>query len=365
VIARALSVGARALLSAGVAIDLGDVDQTVRRVLAEVTTEAEARVGELLEAGRAALAADLDPRHRDSIVGKALEDFHRWRDTTLTALDPQVGGSSAAKLVGGLTEHLDAFEERLGATLDPTADGSGFATLSTQMDEMFRELLTQLGREQGKHEEALVGTAKGVDFEDVIEVRLREVGRAIGGCIIERTSRLGGTLGSEVLVGDFVLTLPSGRRVVVEAKNQSRLSLHGSKGILAELDRAMANRGADLAVCVSATTAFPAEVGSLGHFGKALLVVDDGRGDLLEPAIRWAAALAEQARAADDVDAAVVIEAMERIRSKARQLSEAKRALTEIGKSVTQVQGTLDGLRRELIDTVDEVCSGLRVDRAA
>lgn len=76
--------------------------------------------------------------------------------------------------------------------------------------------------------------------------------------------------------------------------------------------------------------------------------------------MRWAAALANHSTDSDGVDAAAVGAAMEKIRSKARQLSDAKRALTEIGKSVTQVQDSLDGMRRDLIDIVDEVSLGLR-----
>ncbi|MEE8330565.1 MAG: hypothetical protein V3R84_02255, partial [Acidimicrobiia bacterium] len=354
------AVGAHTLLTAGVAIDLGDVDQTVRRALADTTVEAERRVTELLAAGSSSISKQLDPAHRESLMGKALDDFRSWRDSTLAGLDPQLEGSSAARLVDGLSDQLQAFDERLTHALDPTADGSGFSALSTQMEVLFRELFAQLGRDRGRQEEALVGTAKGVDFEDAIEERLRTIARSMGGCIVERTSRQGGQLGSEALVGDFVFILPSGRRVVVEAKNQTRLGLHGANGILAELERAMANRTGDVALCVSAVDAFPAEVGPLGRFGDAVLVVDDGAGPLLEAALRWAAALANHSSDSDGVDAAAVGAAISKIRSKARQLSDAKRALTEIGKSVSQVQDSLDGMRRELIDIVDEVSLGLR-----
>lgn len=362
---RALAVGAHTLLTATVAIDLGDVDQTVRRVLAETTAEAEHRVAELLAAGNASMAQQLDPAHRDSLIGKALDDFRSWRDSTLAGLDPQLEGSSAARLMDGLANQLRAFDDRLTLALDPGADGSGFAALSTQMEVLFRELFAQLGRDQGRQEEALLGTAKGVEFEDIVEERLRAVARSMGGCIVERTSRRGGQLGPEALVGDFVFTLPSGKRLVIEAKNQTRVGLGGANGILAELERAMANRASDVALCVSAIDAYPAEVGPLGRFGDAVLVVDDGGGPLLEAGLRWAAALADHSTDSDGVDAAGIAIAMDKIRSKARHLSDAKRALTEIGKSVTQVQDILDGLRRDLLEIVDEVGLGLRQSDAA
>ncbi|MDH3730243.1 MAG: hypothetical protein OES13_03800, partial [Acidimicrobiia bacterium] len=80
---RALAVGAHTLLTAGVTIDLGDVDQTVRRVLADTTAEAERRVTELLAAGSATISRDLDPSRRESLMGRALDDFRAWRDSTL------------------------------------------------------------------------------------------------------------------------------------------------------------------------------------------------------------------------------------------------------------------------------------------
>lgn len=362
---RALAVGAHTLLTAGVAVDLGDVDQTVRRAIADATAEAERQVGRLLEVGRASFTEHLDPAHRDSLLGKALNDFRQWRDSTLAGLDPDLDGSSAARLISGLARQLEAFDDRLTMALDPGADGSGFAVLKEQMEVLFRELFSQLGREQGRQEEARVGTAKGVQFEDALEERLRAIARSIGGCLVERTSRHGGSLGPEVLVGDFVMTLPSGKRVVIEAKNQSRLALHGGNGILAELERAMANRGCDAALCVSAVAAYPAEVGPVGLFGDAVLIVDDAGGELLEPAVRWAAALANAQSESDSIDAAAIATALDRIRSKARKLSDAKRALTEIGKSVAQVQDGLDDLRRDLLEVVDEVGLGLRAGPAS
>jgi hypothetical protein len=357
---RALAVGAHTLLTAGVAVDLGDVDQTVRRAIADATAEAERQVTRLLDVGRASFAEHLDPAHRDSLLGKALGDFREWRDSTLAGLDPDLDGSSAARLISGLAGQLEAFDDRLTTALDPGADGSGFAILKDQMEVLFRELFSQLGRQQGRQEEARVGTAKGVEFEEALEDRLRAIARSIGGCIVERTSRQGGSLGPEVLVGDFVLTLATGKRVVIEAKNQNRLALHGAGGILAELERAMANRGGDAALCVSAVAAFPAEVGPLGLFGDAVLIVDDAGGELLEPAVRWAAALANSPSESNAIDAVAIATALDRIRSKARKVSDAKRALTEIGKSVAQVQDGLDDLRRELLEVVDDVTLGLR-----
>ncbi len=170
-------------------------------------------------------------------------------------------------------------------------------------------------------------------------------------------------LGADVMVGDFVVTLPGGQRIVVEAKNQASLTLHGPTGILAELERAIDNRSAGFAVCVSALPAFPAEVGPLGLYGNRMLVVDAGDGTLAEAALRWARAVVETSDTGDDrVDVAALGDLFERLRALAKHFSTQKRALTDVRRSIEGVQDGLHELRTSLVELVEE---GLRRLRAA
>ncbi len=187
------------------------------------------------------------------------------------------------------------------------------------------------------------------------------MGRAIGGCVVENTGRTPGELAAGSVVGDLVVTLPTMRRVVVEAKNTARLTLHGPKGILRELDDALANRAADAAVCVSAVAAFPVEVGMFGIYGNRVLVVDDGEGTLLEAAVRVAALLAERTLATgrDAFDADALARRLANIRELANDLGASRRQLTDVSKSVEMVSVGLGTLRSTLLAMVDEAVADL------
>jgi hypothetical protein len=348
----------------GIGIDVSEVDTRVQRTLAAVTDEAERRIGELLTAADAAFAERFDPERRSSLVSRALADFTRWRDDALGKLDPAAAGSHTSVLLDRLSALLGPdglLEERLGAALDLDAGESALARLDAGIAEQFRELRDLVvgarERDEGRAEEAQRGTAQGLDFEDTVEAWLRAEAAALGGCVVERTARTPGALGPNCAVGDFVVTLPGGQRVVVEAKNQAGLALAGSGGILAELDQALANREAAFAVCVSGKPAFPTEVGAFGVYGDRLLVVDEGRGTMTAVALRWAAAILD--RRADgaeaEVDAAFLAERIERIRELAERFRGARRALTEAGKSLDTVRESLSAMRSELIELADDV----------
>lgn len=358
-VTRALGIGVRGLLTMGIGIDVAAVDAKVKSTL----EQAERRIGELLQEGERAFAEHFDPERRTSILARALGDFTSWRDELLATLDPGDADSHTTRFLGDLAELLGprgALEERLREALDPQADGSALARLSESVDARLTELrdliMYRRGRDTGRDEEAARGTAQGVDFEDVVEARLRLEAAALGGTAVDRVSRAPGRLGPQATIGDFVVTLPGGQRVVVEAKNQATLGLTGKDGILAELDRCIDNREAAFAICVSCRPAFPAEVGSFGVYGDRLLVVDDGEGTMLRVALRWAsAALDARSEGRElDTDPAVLADRLDRIRTLGERFRTMQRTLTNVGKSVEGVRETLREMRAELIDLVDE-----------
>ncbi len=360
-VGRALAVGARGLVTMGLGVNLEDMDARVRLALDDVVSRAQACSNDVLEAGRKALASDLDPEVRSSLVGKALAELATARDGLLAGLDPRLADSQAARFISEVTELLGPdgqLEQRLRDALDPDADGSGLARFASSVEARFQELRDLIMKERGRAEEAERGTAKGAAFEDLLEERLRVAGRGLGGCIVERSSRVAGRLGPEAFVGDLVLTLPTGSRVVIEAKNTATLVLNGKSGVLAELDRAMANRDAEFAICVSAQAAYPGEVGFFAVYGNRVLVVDDGSGELLTVALRWAAAAvaASGLGTGADLDAATVLDRLDRLRSLAQRFSTAKRTLTDVRSSIEAVRDQLDGMRADLLDGVDDLC---------
>lgn len=360
VVERALVVGARGLATMGLGLDLAEVDARVARTVERVTDEAAAEVEAMLAEARRAMAATLDPDQRTSLVARIVSDFGAWRDRFLTALDPDVQGSHTGSLLVRLGELLGpggALEQRLEEALDPSSDGSALARLTALVDRRFLEMRELLAEQRGRSAEAERGTAKGFDFEDLVEERLREAARSMG-AIVERTSRTSGSLAGEAVVGDFLVTTPEGARIVVEAKNARSVSLTGADGILAVLDRAMANRTADAALCISAQDAFPREVGPFASYGNRVLVVDD-EGAMVEPALRFAAAVATHPTGAE-IDLRLIDDKLQRIRQTCSRLSAHRRSLTEIAGSVDKVKGSLDDMRSELLDLVSDLEAELR-----
>lgn len=359
---RALAVGARGLITMGLGVDLTEVDERVKRSVLMVTSEAERHVASTLEAAQRAMAEQLDPEHRSSIVSRTIDEFTAWRDDFMRTMDPSVVDSHTARLVTSLSDLLGpdgALETRLQSLLDPSSDGNALSALADSIDARFGELRDILMQKQGAESEAIRGTQKGFDFEDTIEATLRSFMNGARGVYVERTSMERGSI--EGKVGDFVVTLGSGDRVVIEAKNTtSTIALGGKGGILAELDRAAANRQAGFSICVSAHPVFPQEVGAFGVFGNRVCVVDDGDGTMLAAALAWAeASIAVAANRAEGIDVKAIEERLQSLRAMASQVSNVRRSLTQVVTSVNSMKGTLDEMRSDLLAHVDDIAREL------
>lgn len=354
VVERALAVGAHGLVTMGLDVGLDTVRDEVRRQVEQATSQAEARVVEMLATAEQVYRQQLDPEVRSSMLSRSLQEFHHWREAFFDGMDVDQAGSLGSRLaerLEGLVGDGGVLERQLAAALDPSADGSAIGRLRSEILEEIRRLRDSMHGEKARRVEAERGTRKGFDYEDIVEERARLWASGLGGCVVERTSTEGGSLGRESVVGDLVVVFPDGGRVVIEAKNTGRITLTGSDGILEELDRAMANRRADVAICLSARAAFPAEVGNFGLYGNRLLAVDDGEGDLLDAALRIAGLLLTLARPADTdiIDRAALLDQLDRIQLLAKRFSSTKRTLTEAQHSIDLAKEGLDTMRSDLL----------------
>ena len=369
VVERALTVGSHGLVTMGLDVGLDTVRDEVRREVEQATGQAEARVAEMLRAAELAYSEQLDPEIRSSLLSKSLREFQTWQESFFNRMDVDQVGSFGGRLVARLESLVGTggtLEAQLATALDPAADGSALGALRQEMIGEIRELRDAVFAERGRRAEAEKGTQKGFLFEDAIEDRARAWAAGVGGCQVERTSTEGGSLGREALVGDLVVVLADGGRVVIEAKHTARITLTGPDGILCELDRALTNREADVAVCVSAQEAFPGEVGSFGLYGNRILVVDDGTGSMFDVALRIASLLMSTARPGDGetIDREAVLDQLDRIHKLAKRFSSSKRTLTEAQNSIDLAKEGLDSLRSELIELAEAAAHEVRSGRA-
>jgi hypothetical protein len=354
---RMLGIGARSIAETSVGVDLAAIDERVLLAIEQATQAAEHTVRGLIADAEHSIRSNLDPDTRTSVMARALAEFSDVQTSISGAVDPARTDSHVAGLLRALTTMLGPggeLESRLRAAFDPATEDSGLAAFRRDVEHRFTELRELLAEQRGRRDEAAAGTRKGFEFEDVVEDRLRMLARSRG-AVVTRTSDQPGTI-SECLVGDFVVALENGTTIVVEAKNTGRVSLDGAGGMLAELDRAMSNRSASIAICVSATDAFPTEVGSFGVYGNRILVVDDGEGSMLEVAIRWAALLASQTeRSGGHLDVESLRGHADRLRRLTLTFSTHRRALTDSIEAIGRVRDGYDELRREVLLQVDEI----------
>ncbi len=360
---RAIGIGVHGLAATTMHATVDEMKQQVRRIITSATDAAETHLGDAVQAGRSELAAHLDPDVRSSVTARAVAELEELHQTTLARLDPDRNDSHTGKLVGAITELLGPggqLAQRLEDAFDSAEADHGLGRLLDTFEKRFQEMRDLLVGEQQRREEADRGTAKGLEFEDVVEDVLRTEARAISGCVVERTGQMGGTLGAHAKVGDFVVTLADGTRIAIEAKNTARVGLTGNTGILTELDSAMDNRSAAWAVCVSHSDAFPAEVGSFAVYGNRLLVVDPGDGTLTRVALRWVAAAVRSADSRGDaIDTASALEKLDRLRGLAQHFSRSKKVLSTAQSGLDTVREELNSLRTELLDLVDDATRAL------
>jgi hypothetical protein len=348
-LARMLSVGAAGIGAMRLGLDLSELDLHVRRSFGTAADVAERRFEGLVDH----IGRQLDTGRRDSILSSALDHLGRYRDQLGQYLDPDLPGSHSGRLLASLEGFFadgGSLQQRLELMLAPES-GSHLAAALGAVREELAGLRDSLAQERGRRLESERGTAKGFEFEQSVDSVLRRLAEPIG-AIVEHTGRTTGEVGAG-LVGDHVIELCNGRRLVIEAKNVQSLTLNGTGGILAELDRAMRNRRAEFAICVSARQAFPAEVGNFNLYGNRLLVVDDGEGTLLSVAVRWAvSALTEWST---NLDRKAVADQLQRLQAFAARFASQRAALTEVIKSVERVRESFGDMRADLLSLAGDL----------
>ena len=364
---RAVRIGLMAIQSVGVTLNVDAVRAEFDR-LADGQRVMTERAAEALEETLRSNFGDGEgrlPRTLEAFLG----DRGKLQATVRELFDPARKDSAVGRLATMLETYFDGDASRLATLLDPTRAGSPLSTFRAEVAAGFKAIEEKLVAFQAgqvaRSDERSRSSAKGVDFEDLVEGLLGAIARG-GGDLLERTSNeAGATLKSKK--GDFVLSVNPGLtrgadvRVVVEVKDRA-MSVPAMR---AELREAKANRGAAVGLVVFTPAHAPAGIAPFDVRGDDVWCVLDPEAidpSLFEVAVRLARylALASVAARETETDTAAIGQALASIREQLDQIRNLKSQLTSIGNATKAVWGGLDSLRSGVIEQVARAEAGIR-----
>jgi len=358
---RALRIGLHALQDAGTSLDVDFVRHEFDALLERSATVNERAAKELDQVLRANFA-DQDGRLPRTLE-KFLGDRGQLNRFVSDLFDEGKRDSAIGRMRTLLGSYFDGDASRLAQLLDPTRLGSPmyqFRTEITRSFELLNERLTAIEAAYvARNSERSRSSAKGTDFEDLLEELLADAVRGSGD-VVERTAVAAGDV-IRSRKGDFLLTVDpqwcSGAelRVVIEAKNRGR----SWREMREELADAKRNRGACVALAVFTPEHAPAGVAPFDvRYGHVFCVIDPDAPDLatLAAAVRLARlhALASLASATTEIDAPRLAQALAALKTELDAVRRLKVQLSSIRTTASDVAAGLDRLREQILVRVGE-----------
>ena len=364
---RALRVGLTAIASVGVTVNVDAVRAEFQGLLRQ-TEAANERAATALDTMLRQNFADGEGRLPRTLE-KFLGDKGQLRGFVDDLFDEGKRDSAIGRMKVLLGAYFDGDASKLAQLLDPTRLGSPLHQFRVEMAEGFNRIGERLAALEAagaaRAGERAKGSAKGQDFEEIVDDVLGAIARGAGD-LLERTGTgTGATIASKK--GDFVLTLnaeaTSGHeiRIVIECKDR----YVSGRAMRDELREAKSNRDAAVALVVFTPAHAPAGIAPFDvRAGDVYCVLDPTAPDCatLEAAVRLARLLALQTLRDHDVevDAAAVGEALKGIREQLETLRALKMTLTSIGTSAKDVYAGLDRLRDTILTRIVEAETELR-----
>jgi hypothetical protein len=364
---RALRIGLTAIQSVGVTVNVDAVRAEFQGLLRQ-TEAANERAATALDTMLRQNFADGDGRLPRTLE-KFLGDKGQLRGFVDDLFDEAKRDSAIGRMKILLGSYFDGDASRLAQLLDPTRLGSPLHQFRVEMTAGFDKLNERLSAIEAasaaRAGERAKSTAKGGDFEGLVEGLLGDLARGSGDLVERIGTEIGALIGSKK--GDFVLTLNAEAtngaelRIVVECKDR----YVSGRAMRDELREAKTNRDAAVALVVFTPAHAPAGIAPFDvRAGDVYCVVDPAAPDLatLEAAVRLTRLLALQTLRSHDVevDAAAVAEALKGVREQLETLRALKVTLTSIGTSAKEVYAGLDRLRDGILARLTEAEAELR-----
>lgn len=357
---RLLQVGARSVVAAGGRLD----ELTVERSFARMSDHMDGALSHTVEKVSQLTDDLLD--QEDGTIARLFADAKSGIEGLLQeTFDPHSRESALGRLQQIFDDAVARHHRDLRSSLDPDDNDTPLGRWRSQVvrelqssTEIIRkdlaDLSTSLAVRQAKQAERERGTAKGVEYEDLVHLVATDIA-AHHGDVVEALGRTAGSTGAKT--GDHVITInpedtggvPA--RIALEVKNR-RLSL---PKVLDELDRAMTNREAQSAIAVFATQdQAPVSVPISVFNDRVVTVLDEDSPDerALELAVlvaRWIA----RRKLTFDLDT-LDVGAIEALISDARVALERAAAIRRCHSTVRKSVETASAELNALVADVDE-----------
>jgi hypothetical protein len=361
VVERALRIGLLALQDAGVTVNVDVVRGEFEKLL-QRAEQVNERAATALEQILRTNFADGDgrlPRTLERFLG----DRGALRGMVEELFDEKKRDSAIGRIGRMLEMYFDGDASKLARLLDPTRMNSPMHQFREEMAAGFKGIEARLvaieAAASARASERARSSAKGADFEAVLEDLLGEIARG-GGDMVERTAdEAGATIRSKK--GDFVITVNplvargADLRIVVEAKDRKV----SGREMRDELREAKTNRSAAVGLVVFSPAHAPAGIAPFDVRGTDVYCVVDPAapdGTALETAVRLARLLAVVTLRGEEaeVDAEAVRAALAGIREQLDAIRGLKSHLTSISNAAGSVSTGLDRLRDGVLALVIE-----------
>jgi hypothetical protein len=364
---RALRIGLIALQDAGVTLNVDVVRREFEKLLQQ-SEQVNVRAAEALDLTLRSNFADGDgrlPRTLERFLG----DRGALRAYVGELFDETKRDSAIGRMRTLLGAYFDGDASKLALLLDPTRQNSPMHQFRVEIGRQFERLNERLtaieAAAAARGAERAKSSAKGADFEDLLETFLAELARGSGDLLDRTGGEAGGVLRSKK--GDFVLTLNPALtggaevRVVVEVKDRAM----SGRAMRDELREAKENRAAAVGLVVFTPAHAPAGIAPFDvRAGDVYCVVDpaDPDGASLEAAVRLARllAIASLREAVSEIDGEAIRAALAAVRAELDAIKGIKATLTSIATSTASVQACLDRLREAVLARVAEAEAEIR-----
>jgi hypothetical protein len=353
---RAVRIGLLALQDAGTALDV-DLVRREFDALVERNTALSQRAADALDQVLRQNFGDNDgrlPRTLERFLG----DRGQLSRFVTELFDETKRDSAIGRMRALLGNYFDGDASRLAQLLDPTRLGSPLHQFRDEVSSAFEKLNDRLTAMEAAYAarvtERARSSAKGTDFENLLEEILGDVVRGTGDTLERTAAATGDVMRSRK--GDFLLTVDpqicAGKelRIVVEAKDRAV----SWRQIREELTEAKRNRDAAVAMAVFTPAHAPAGVAPFDvRAGHVLCVVDPESADVanVAAAVRLARlyALAHHAERETELDASRLLQAVTAVRAELELIRTLKTQLTSIGRASADVSAGLDRMRAQIL----------------